>query len=188
MTSSGMPSNKHFYCVNVLDFDKPVVLWETNTCTGKSCFIPNAGAFNTWTNTDQANCVEIDPVTPIITHPCIAAGQQGDTPFSGGIPSSVSLPVGGDYGLPVSFADTNTCNKLPDAPPDIANNDTNPPTGDFNTAYHSGLTDPDGVDDLDKRSVALLKRASPITDGIRKGQYARMSCPRWIPQRCGLYC
>ncbi|KAL9633480.1 MAG: hypothetical protein Q9164_004679, partial [Protoblastenia rupestris] len=107
-----MPSNKHFYCVSVLNFDKPAILWEKSDCTGKKCFVPGAGEFGTWVKGAQANCVEIDPVSPVNANPCRSPGQTEVFPPNGGFPSDVPEPVGGTYGLPASFDNSHTCDVL----------------------------------------------------------------------------
>ena len=105
----GMPSNKHFYCVSVLNFDKPAILWETNDCTGKKYFVPGAVEFGTWAKGAQANCVEIDPVSRVNAKPCLCPGQTEVFPPNGGSPSDVPELVGETYGLPASFDNSHTC-------------------------------------------------------------------------------
>ena len=169
----GMPDNKHFYCVNVINFDKPAILWEKNDCTGSNCFVPGAGYFNTWAIGAQANCVEIDPTTPIRTTPCLSPGQNGIFPPNGGFPSSVAEPVGGDYGLPASYTNSLTCNHLSatSSPPPITQNFTTPPAvGNSQlNPYHSNITDDDGIDELYRRSRRLDRRANAITAALRNG-------------------
>ena len=179
-----MPSNKHFYCVNIIDFDKPIVVWEKNDCSGKSCYIPGNGYWQAWASSEQANCVEIDPVTPINTTACLSPGQDGFFPPQGGFPSYLNLPVGGDFSLPAAYENSHTCDNLPDSavpPQDSTVNDT-APHGDLSQAYESGLDislDQSGADpsQFDRRSTlaerALQERALQLltsTKTIRSGE------------------
>ena len=169
----GMPDNKHFYCVNVINFDKPAILWEKNDCTGNNCFIPAAGYFNTWAIGAQANCVEIDPKTPIRTTPCLSPGQNGVFPPNGGFAAGVPEPVGGDYGLPASYTNSQTCSLIPNtsaAQPIPQNFKIPPAAGNFQlNPYRSNITDSDGIDELYRRSKRLGKRANAITRALRNG-------------------
>ncbi|KAI4232128.1 MAG: hypothetical protein LQ352_008355 [Teloschistes flavicans] len=160
---------KHFYCVNVLEFDQPAVIYEKADCTGKSCFIPGAGNYVTWSRGAQANCIEIDPQLPVNVSPCLSAGQNGLYPPNGGFPSGVPEPVGGDYGLPAAYANSQTCSPVPDNvwPGPIPRDPYTPPAGDINQQYQSGITDTPGLDHdlLDKRSPLrpkLWARVQPI--------------------------
>lgn len=171
--SKGTP--KHFYCVSVSNLDKPVVLWENNDCTGKNCFIPSAGQFATWSRGAQGNCVEIDPVTPVNTTACIAAGQKSTFPPNGGFPSSVPQAVGGDYGLPAAWDNSNECNALlgSSTPASIPTNDTLPPAIDASERYQSNITDNQGfgLSNLYRRDGILVKRANPVTQALRDGTF-----------------
>ena len=191
---SGMTA-KHFLCVNVIDLDKPVVLWETPDCTGKSCFIPTSGHFNTWSNSDQGNCVQINPNPPVDSTPCLAAAQGGPYPFQGGLPRDGHLSVGGDYGLPVSFQNSHSCDNI-NLPPPIPLDNSNPPDGDYSQAVHPDTSDLDGIgpDDLDaddannkRRARRLRKRANPASLALRKGRSKnslRSNIPYCIMLRC----
>ena len=176
MPNSSQGTPKHFYCVSVTSFDKPVVLWENNDCTGQSCFVPNAGQFATWSRGAQGNCVEIDPVTPVNTTACIAAGQTSTFPPNGGFPSSVPEPVGGNYGLPAAWDNSNECNALVGSasPASIPVNNTLPPAIDASQRYQSNITADQGFDvsDLYKRHGVLAKRANPVTQALRDGTYS----------------
>ena len=169
--SQGTP--KHFYCVSVTSFDKPVVLWENDDCTGQSCFVPSTGQFTTWSRGAQGNCVEIDPVTPVNTTACISAGQKSTFPPNGGFPSSVPEPVGGDYGLPAAWDNSNECNALlgSSTPASIPTNDTLPPAIDASERYQSNITANQGfgINDLYRRDGLLAKRANPVTQALRDG-------------------
>ncbi len=169
--SQGTP--KHFYCTSITQFDKPVVLWENNDCSGKSCFIPSEGQFATWSRGAQGNCVEIDPVVPINTTACISAGQSSSLPPNGGFPSSAFEVVGGDYGLPAGWENSNECNALlgSSTPASIPVNGTLPPEIDASDRYQSGITDNQGFDlnNLYKRNGILVKRANPVTQALRDG-------------------
>ncbi|KAL8883079.1 MAG: hypothetical protein Q9198_000002 [Flavoplaca austrocitrina] len=171
-------SEKHFYCVNVLEYDKPAVIYEKADCTGKSCFIPGEGHWRTWANGAQANCIDIDPGTPVSVPPCLAPGQGGKWPPTGGFPSDLALPVGGNNGLADSFADSHTCEVPPDDvwPALIETDSYKPPTGDVNQQYQSGITDNGDLDvgQLDTRALRahLWARVEPIqaittTAGLR---------------------
>ena len=163
--SQGTP--KHFYCVSVTTLDKPLVLWENNDCTGQRCFVPSAGQFATWSRGAQGNCVEIDPETPMNTTACIAAGQTSTFPPNGGFPSSVPEPVGGDYGLPAAWDNSDECNALvgSSSPPSIPTNNTLPPEVEASERYQSNITANQGfsLDNLYKRDGVLAKRANPVT-------------------------
>ena len=178
----GMPDKtvgtpKHFTCVNVQNLDKPVVLWEKNDCTGSSCYIPSAGHFVTkWPRAAQGNCVEIDPVTPINTTACIAAGQKDHIPPNGGVDGDAFEVVGGDYGLPAFWETTYECNPLPDnaIPAPIPVNDTKPQALKADSErYFSDISENDGVsvNDIGKRGE-LVKRANPVTQSLRDGECA----------------
>lgn len=180
--SRGTP--KHFHCASVTNLDVPVILWENNDCTGKSCFIPGAGQFATWSRGAQGNCVEIDPVTPVNTIACVSAGQKSSFPPNGGFPSGVPEIVGGDYGLPAGWENSNECSALTGsaAPASIPVNNPWPPEIDDSLRYQSGVTNADGFDlsNLYRRNGILVKRKNPITQSLRDG--TSMSPPRAFPK------
>ena len=62
-------SEKHFYCINVLEYDKLAVIYEKADCTGKSCSVPREDYWRTWANRAQANINDLAPVTPVSVHP-----------------------------------------------------------------------------------------------------------------------
>ncbi|KAL8798303.1 MAG: hypothetical protein Q9182_006776 [Xanthomendoza sp. 2 TL-2023] len=178
MPTAAQGSEKHFYCVNALEYDKPAVIYEKADCSGKSCFIPGPGNWRTWASGAQANCIDIDPITPVSVPPCLAAGQSGKWPPTGGFPSDLSVPVGGVYGLPTSYDNSHTCQVPPDNvwPGLIARDSSSPPAGRLNQQYQSGITDNVGLDtsQLDTRALAshLWARVEPIkaittTTGLR---------------------
>lgn len=163
--SHSMPANarkqgtdKHFTCVSVTEYDKPAVIFEKFDCTGKACFIPGNGQWKTWASGSQGNCVVIDSPDAVSVPPCLAAGQSGKYPPSGqGFPSDVNEWVGGIYGMPQAFVNTQVCNTVPDNvwPAPIPKDQTSPPQGDINQQYRSnfpalGDFDPN---DYGKRSI-----------------------------------
>ena len=169
--SHGTP--KHFSCLSVQNFDTPVVVWETATCTGKSCFIPSAGEYLTWQSGAQGNCVDIGVEVPVQTVPCLAAGQGSAAyPSGGGFPQGQNLEVGGDYGMPVAFDNSNTCTAYTNSPPPAAIpvNSTNPPIADIGQKYSSGQPDTSDPDIVDKRDIVLYKRANQYTAALREGK------------------
>lgn len=180
MPTLGTP--KHFYCVQVLNYDRPAVLYENADCSGRSCFIPWAGHWAAWSRGAQANCVEIDPIVPVSIPACLAPGQSGTYPPNGGFPSGVNEHVGGDFGLPASYDNSLTCNAPSSSawPAPISRDSYDPPAGDANNQFFSGYPDDPNFDQsqLDPRSMTktlkLVTRVEPIrplvtTGGLRNG-------------------
>ena len=179
MPGKGQGTPKHFYCVTVTDYNVPAVIFQNNDCTGSSCFIPGAGNWQTWSSGAQGNCISIDPDTPINTTPCLAPGQDGEFPANGGFASDVPVPVGGDNGLPNSFANSHTCDTLEGSalPAPIARDAYNPPEGDVSTELQSGVTDLTGLDttQLDPKVRRLTRRQAipqiTTTAKLRAGEF-----------------
>ncbi|KAI4188449.1 MAG: hypothetical protein L6R41_002128 [Letrouitia leprolyta] len=186
-------TDKHFYCLRVTEFNKPAIVYEKFDCTGRACFIPGNGNWKTWASGAQGNCVVIDNANPVNVPPCLAAGQSGRYPPSGqGFPSGVNEWVGGDYGMPQAFVNTQVCNVVPNNawPGPIPIDQTSPPQGDFNQQYRSNFP-PLGdfnPNDYGKRSTpkrhwertvetrALEARALlTTTEALRRGELRRPS-------------
>ena len=175
MPDKSVGTPKHFSCVSVQQFDKPVLLWQNSDCTGSSCYIPSEGQFTTkWPRAAQGNCVEIDPVTPINTTACPIAGQNSAIPPNGGVDGDAQEVVGGDYGLPTFWETTYECNALSDntVPAAIPTLDQMPDDLGDEQRYQSGISDNDGVSvhDIGKRGK-LVKRANPVTQSLRDGEW-----------------
>ena len=170
---------KHFSCLSVQSFDKPVVVWENDDCTGQSCFIPNNGNYETWEQGAQGNCVDIGVASSVETVPCLAAGQgTANYPSTGGFLRGEQVWVGGEYGMPVSFDESSACmayNTAPE-PESIPVNDTSPPLGDLSQQYLSGITDYGDPDIVDKREADLHKRANQFTTALRQGELSCYQC------------
>ena len=163
-------TDKHFYCVTVSNYNDPVIIWQNNDCTGSSCFVPGNGAYLTWDFGAQANCLDIAPETPVKTVPCLSPGEHGKGPFGGGFPAGLSIPVGGNYGPPVSYDNSNTCTSIWNQVPDFQGDSKipNPPEGDTSQAY---TVDDDGLDTSDD---VLDRRASTTpVQALRKGESRR---------------
>ena len=162
-SSKNQGTSKHFYCLSVNTFDTPVIAYENSDCTGQSCFIPTVGSFAMWTLNAQANCIDIDPSFPIWTGPCLSPGETGPTPFNGGFVAGLSLPVGGDAGLPVSYNNTNTCTALPSyvatAP---STNIPNPPIASITDAYFPPYDNSVDNGALDKRQAGGLSTVAAL--------------------------
>ena len=167
-----MPSNKHFYCVSVTEFDKATVIWANSDCTGRSCFIPGNGDYNTWALGVQGNCIDVGVEVPTNTTPCLSPGQTGLFPPNGGFPSSIPEPVGGEYGLPVAFLNSHSCDQLSASvePAAIPQNTTGPKAGDFTDWWHSNVTITDGdTSELDTRELVDRQGKQPSTKALRDG-------------------
>lgn len=85
-------TEKHIYCVNVLEYDKLAIIHEKADCTGKSCFIHGEGNWRTWAKGAQANCIDINPVTLVSVPPFLAPDQEGKWPRTGGFPQTWLFP------------------------------------------------------------------------------------------------
>ena len=169
-------TDKHFHCLNVLNLDKPVIVWENYDCTGQSCFIPQSGYLNTWSIGAQANCVEINSENPINTVPCLVPGLASNAPFSGSYEQGHNVPSGGDYGFPQDFTQSTTCDHLPaDTQGDPTSHLTDPPVGDFSSAYIlNDDTNYDGgiIDRRDRSSRVKRATANDLTPAraLRAGE------------------
>ena len=163
-SSKGQGKDKHFTCVSVTSFDTPVVLWETTDCTGKSCFVPGEGSYATWALGAVANCVDIAPQTPVNSTPCLSPGETGIRPPNGGFISTVSVAVGGDYGLPADFTNTQVCStNLVDVNSIPGVSIIYPPNQDVSQAYIA--PDADSNDgEVDKRTFTASGRINRRTD------------------------
>lgn len=171
-SAKGQGTDKHFYCVMVFDYRDAAIVWEKTDCTGQSCFIPGNGAYSTWSFGAQANCIDIAPETPVNTVPCLSPGEHGKAPCQGGYPAGISIPVGGQYGGPASYNNSQTCSSLWKSLPDFQGDSPvpNPPSGDGGQAF----LDDDSGDlwgaQLDKRQAGRSVNSLTTVQGLRRGK------------------
>ena len=167
----GQGTDKHFYCVTIIDLNIPVVLWENTDCTGQSCFIPGNGPYLTWAFGERGNCIDIGPELPVNTVPCLSPGELYKTPFGGGFPAGMLLSVGGQYGSPAAYNNTDTCSSIAtnkDPNPHGLSVIPNPPYGDVSQAYFADDTTGFDGAELDRRA-GTANQLTPV-QGLRAGK------------------
>ena len=177
-------TDKHFYCLSVSGLAQtPVIVWENNDCSGQHCFIPRDGYMSTWSKGSRGNCIDINPVTPMLTAPCLTPGLAPNAPFSGDYEQGHEIWVGGQYGFPQDFTQSSVCDPLPaSSQGDISLNLPDPPTAPFSDAYTSpsynpaldpGSTDGDdgGDPNSGKRDLSLIQQRVSLTAPLRASEF-----------------
>ena len=185
MPTSAVGTPKHFTCMNVENFDTPAIVYQTPDCGGYHCFIPGNGSYSLSFTGSSANCIVIAPPQPVLSWPCLSAGQTRNDqyPEQGGFRRDNFVYVGGDYGMPASWSyNTLSCDALSDPLPQMVLNNTAPPTGSTAYTYVSDLTGADigntsdldlcGADDEGSCASGLLERnlPPPKTQYLREGE------------------